>query len=580
MSRGRLGCLTFVLAGAVALSVILARSLPEAALRLVPGPADPRVVRGSLHVHTRRSDGAGTVEDVARAAHAAGLDFVIVTDHGDGTRRPDPPAYVGDVLCLDAVEISTTGGHYIALGLGQAPYRLAGDPRDVVEDVDRLGGFGIVAHPDSPKPELRWTEWDAGIGGFEWLNGDSAWRDEPPLSLARAFATYWVRAPETIASFFGRDARAFAEWDRLARERAIVAVAGQDAHARIALSGNWEPAASERALRLPGYASSFRAFALRARLPVPLTRQADRDATMILDAIRTGRVFTVIDALAGPADLQFTARADGTTRAEMGATLSGEGGPLLLQAAVTPAPGTHLVLLRDGQVVSRSASAVLQFEHPGGLARAVYRVEAFLDGRGAPGLPWIVGNPIYVGPAADQVRSRRLEVMDAEPLSMEPRAGEWIVERDPRSDARVAKEGEGGLAFAWHLSDGARHGQYAAAARPLPRGRLHQWDQVTMTMSASAPMRASVQVRAPSGDRWIRSVYVDTAPRDATVRFDDLSPVEAATPRAPQLAEVDSLLVVVDTVNTPPGRSGVLHLRRARLERLLPQGQVRTVKRR
>ena len=37
------------------------------------------------------------------------------------TRRagPDPPEYRAGVLCLDAVEISTSGGHYIALGMGR-----------------------------------------------------------------------------------------------------------------------------------------------------------------------------------------------------------------------------------------------------------------------------------------------------------------------------------------------------------------------------------------------------------------------------------------------------------------------------
>src|SRR5690606_25643630 len=36
---------------------------------------------GVIHVHTRYSDGAGTVRRVAQAAVRAGLDFVIVTDH-------------------------------------------------------------------------------------------------------------------------------------------------------------------------------------------------------------------------------------------------------------------------------------------------------------------------------------------------------------------------------------------------------------------------------------------------------------------------------------------------------------------
>ena len=56
----------------------------------------------------------------------AGLKFIVVTDHGDATRAPDPPVYRDGVLCLDAVEISTAGGHYIALDMPKAPYPLGG----------------------------------------------------------------------------------------------------------------------------------------------------------------------------------------------------------------------------------------------------------------------------------------------------------------------------------------------------------------------------------------------------------------------------------------------------------------------
>ena len=124
---------------------------------LPPGHSENnQVVKGAFHVHTNRSDGSGSVEDVAAAARSAGLDFVIFTDHGNGTRTPDRPRYLSGVLCLDGLEISTRGGHYIAVGLREAaPYPLGGDAEGVVADVRRLGGFGVVAHPFSPKKELR-----------------------------------------------------------------------------------------------------------------------------------------------------------------------------------------------------------------------------------------------------------------------------------------------------------------------------------------------------------------------------------------------------------------------------------------
>ena len=68
--------------------------------------------------------------------------FIIVTDHGDGMRPPDAPQYRHGVLVIDAVELNTTNGHLVALGLPATPYPFAGTAADVLEDVRRLGGFG------------------------------------------------------------------------------------------------------------------------------------------------------------------------------------------------------------------------------------------------------------------------------------------------------------------------------------------------------------------------------------------------------------------------------------------------------
>ena len=121
----------------------------------------PIVAAGAVHVHTTRSDGAGSIDDVARVAGQAGLQFIVLTDHGDATTL-DPPAYRSGVLVIDGVEISTTRGHYGAVGLTPAPYPLAGEAREVAEDVRRLGGFGFVTHGDSPKTDLRWSDWEIG----------------------------------------------------------------------------------------------------------------------------------------------------------------------------------------------------------------------------------------------------------------------------------------------------------------------------------------------------------------------------------------------------------------------------------
>jgi hypothetical protein len=141
---------------------------------------------------------------------------------------------------MDAVEISTTAGHYIALDMRESPYPLGGEPRDVVEDVRRLGGFGIAAHPDSPKRELSWTQWDLPIDGLEIVNPDTAWRVhvaqpglQPKLHLLRGLATYPFVPEETIASLLNDPSSIIARWQSLIASRPVVAVAGVDAHAKL-----------------------------------------------------------------------------------------------------------------------------------------------------------------------------------------------------------------------------------------------------------------------------------------------------------------------------------------------------------
>src|SRR3989304_6779518 len=123
---------------AAAICVFAGLTLPPR--RLLLAPSADGTVSGILHIHTTRSDGRGTPDEVAAAASRAGVSFIVFTDHGDATQLPDAPIYRSGVLCLDGVEISTTGGHYVALDMGAAPYPLAGEPRGVVEGGGRAGG--------------------------------------------------------------------------------------------------------------------------------------------------------------------------------------------------------------------------------------------------------------------------------------------------------------------------------------------------------------------------------------------------------------------------------------------------------
>ena len=328
--------------------VAMAAVLAAITILLLPAATSPAlaadfqlawpVARGAYHIHSERSDGTGTVDEIAAAASRAGLHFVILTDHGDGTRIPQPPAYRSGVLCLDGVEVSTDHGHYVALGLSRTPYPLGGHARDVIEDVRRFGGVGFVAHPGSPKSDLQWADWEAPFDGLEWLNADSEWRDEFWGSLGGVLLTYAIRPVETLAGLLDRPESVLKQWDRLALMRRVPGLAGADAHARLGVRQRSDPYDDRVLARVPAYEVSFRAFVNHVILDGPMTGDAATDADLVLAGIREGRVFTSIDGLAGLT--AFEARASsGEGIARPGEYLDFQG-TVAIEATIT-APRRH-----------------------------------------------------------------------------------------------------------------------------------------------------------------------------------------------------------------------------------------------
>lgn len=522
------------------------------ALTLPPSPAATggevdaairaRTVGGAFHVHSNRSDGAGSIDEIAESASRAGLRFVVLTDHGDATRAPDPPAYRSGVLVIDAVEISTNGGHYIGLGLPAAPYPLGGDADAVVEDVRRLGGFGVVAHPDSPKRELAWRDWTLSVDGLEWINLDSEWRGETRTQLARAALDYIFKPGPAVASVLDRPSSTLDRWDRLSTRGTVAGLPGHDAH-----GGTRE--AEDRTgflsfLSVPSYESSFRAFSLRVVLDRELSGDAALDARSVLDSIRGGRAFTAIDAVAGPGYLDFHGSSAGTTLL-MGQTTEYSHG-ITLSVRSTTAAGGRVILLKDG-VEAASSVGPLEFaiDRPG-----VYRVEVHAVGApGAPPVPWLLSNPIVI------TGGRVDEAVAGEPRVVEPLRAAGEVEKDPASTAALRLEGDRRV-FDFALGPGARNSQYAALAIPIPPG-VAPFDRVVFDGSASGPMRVSVQLRfaGSGGERWARSVYLSETSRRVELDLNALVALDGTAARPPQTSAT-SLLFVVDLTNARPGTAG------------------------
>jgi len=566
--RVKVGALAVL--GAAGAFVLLA--LPSAPRLLdTSGWADlaARTVPGAYHIHSIRSDGHGDRTQIAAAAARAGLKFIILTDHGDGTRPPDAPAYIDGILVLDGVEISTDNGHYAAIGMPRAPYPLGGSGEAVVEDVRRLGGFGIAAHPGSPKLALRWTS-PAQPDGIEWLNLDSEWRDESRSTLVRAGLAYFLRPGPALATLLDRP-ETLERWNALVKKAPTVALAAVDAHGGVGRRAEDTSRSLSGTIGIPSYEASFRTVSNRVILDSPLSGDAAADARAVYAAIRKGSVFTSVDALAGPALVDF-AFESGFNRKGMGSVLAEDADGTLIVRAVRP-DGGELAIVHDGRVVATTHGTELRHVLTG--ARGAYHVEIVaVSTTGMPPVPWVVTNPIYFGAKGPAVARAELSARFGE-ASPKPLRGEggaegargaegaiapfpWRIEKDPSSSA-VLRTTDRDATLEYKLGEGERANQFVALATDLHE---QSFSAIDLSVSGDHPQRVSVQLRTADGRRWGRSYYIDPGGSALRVRVGDLAPVRpAATEPHVRSNEATSLLLVVDLTNANPGRSGSLRVR-------------------
>ena len=243
----------------------------------------------------------------------------------------------------------------------------------------------------------------------------------------------------------------------------------------------------------------------------------------------------------------------------------------MLATLSPPVEGATLQLVRDGEVVERAAGqASLSFAHAGSAPPAVYRVEVSLPGMpGTPPVPWIVGNHIRVGLTPSPTT---MPLLGRAQWSRPRRRTRWTVEQHAASTTRLTSAMLSPTNTAWTLSyrlgGGGPSGQYAAIAVPVPLDLLQDADRLSFSARASGPMRVSVQVRIPEGKghRWQRSVYLSSSPAGISVPLRELTPVEAAAGSPLDRRRVDTILFVVDTVNSAPGSTGEFTISELRVE--------------
>lgn len=165
---------------------------------LPPLPArrrGPGWYRGDCHVHSVYSDGELTPAALAAGARAVGLDFVATTEHNTAEAHGAWADHVdGDLLVVLGEEVTTATGHWLALGIGAGQvvdwrYQVRDGLIDRhVDQVHRVGGLCVAAHPHAPYPSGDFEYPYQGFDAVEVWNGlwtsDRPWNADNEAALA------------------------------------------------------------------------------------------------------------------------------------------------------------------------------------------------------------------------------------------------------------------------------------------------------------------------------------------------------------------------------------------------------------
>jgi hypothetical protein len=400
-------------------------------------------LRGVIHSHSWLShDSTGTPDEIVRAAQAARVDFVVMTDHY---------GWINDSAVVTKALRGEHGGVLFMVGAemrdGVMPLFLEHplaryDPHQSLQAfVDGLrsdGALVFLNHPDDP---LR--RWDVkGWAGMEIYNFHADVRKSHPSIPYELSEQLWSMQKypmEVLHQLFQEPRDYLALWDRFTQGRRVIGIAGNDAHQnnglRLIVSRDGAVVVTDTGKKEPRFLSGYD-WLSRSLTRIcfgPLTPgrtlwrtdadlyerifrfvnthllAAGKNEQAIRAALENGHAYVAFDSLVTSTGFDFALYPDAgsfspdasidrpltitrhTSRPEaiMGDEVPFQPGRSLV--VTTPVPAFIRIVRNggaaDAQFGTRAAFSVA--------APGVYRAEALLRVRGQL-IPWIYSNPIYI----------------------------------------------------------------------------------------------------------------------------------------------------------------------------------------
>lgn len=259
------------------------------------------VYSGAVHIHSVRSDGSGTVQEIAEAAKRAGLDYVILSDHDVGPEARSDAGYYGGVLVLVGSEISMQEGHKLYI---PHPDSLFYEPDSARKYLYELGDAAVVigAHPFLPKCPLDKNV--AGkLDGIEAVNADVQWRKCSKINLFEAFITYpFLDYSMNTIAHYPHESMNLWRQTRVDGSSDFMLIGSVDAHANVKITDSWH-------WEFPSYERVFHMVQTHVITKEEFNGDYSHDARLVYSALKSGSSYISFENFGDTEGFSFTAHA-------------------------------------------------------------------------------------------------------------------------------------------------------------------------------------------------------------------------------------------------------------------------------
>lgn len=350
--------------------------------------------KGVYHLHSHYSDGSGSISEIAEAGKRAGVDFIILTDHGRPNRKcVAATSLQNGVLIIGGSELSLYCGHLSCLGFAAPEYIFPPEPQSAIDEMSSQGAVSFIAHPLDDK--IPWTDWSVhGYTGMEIVSCYASARKASLLRLLLFPLQYMFDSDYALTRTLYYPQAELEKWYVSNRNGRYYGIYALDAHANLPVTDNWS-------IKLPSYESMFKVLMIYVRMDGGTGDSATVKHIKLTDSLRRGDFFNVVESIA-PANGFEAWYSDGQNhRTEMGGYSKTAEGKLVLMLPFTFS--TRILVKKNGHFFcSADSGGRKQVEIPAE-GKGVYYLEIHAVESRFPKLPWILTNPFYLGVERNEI---------------------------------------------------------------------------------------------------------------------------------------------------------------------------------